>query len=39
MDLGTLGGDLVGTLPVGDIVLYVTRFNFFLFAVLLGFTV
>ena len=39
MDLGTLGGNLLGTIPLGDIVLYVTPFNLFLFAVLLGFTV
>lgn len=39
MDFVTLGGDLLGTIPLGDIVLYLTPFNLFLFAVLLGFTV
>ena len=38
MDFVTLGGNLLGTIPLGDIVLYVTPFNLFLFAVLLGFT-
>ena len=38
MDFVTLGGDLLGTIPLGDIVLYLTPFNLFLFAVLLGFT-
>lgn len=33
-----LGGNLLGTIPLGDIVLYVTPFNLFLFAVLLVFT-
>ena len=39
MDFVTLGGNLLGTIPLGDIVLYITPFNLFLFAVLLGFTV
>ena len=38
MDFGTLGGNLFGTIPLGDIVLYVTPLNLFLFAVLLVFT-
>lgn len=38
MDFVTLGGNLLGIIPLGDIVLYVTPFNLFLFAVLLGFT-
>ena len=38
MDFVTLGGNLLGTIPLGDIVLYLTPFNLFLFAVLLGFT-
>ncbi len=38
MDIATLGGNLFGTIPLGDIVLYLTPFNLFLFAVLLGFT-
>ena len=33
-----LGGNLLGTIPLGDIVLYVTPFNLFLFACLLVFT-
>ena len=38
MDFVTLGGNVLGTIPLGDIVLYLTPFNLFLFAVLLGFT-
>ena len=38
MDFVTLGGNLLGTIPLGDIVLYLNPFNLFLFAVLLGFT-
>ena len=38
MDFVTLGGNLLGTIPLGDIVLYVTPFNLFLFVVLLIFT-
>ena len=38
MDFYTLGGNLLGIIPLGDIVLYLTPFNLFLFAVLLGFT-
>ena len=38
MDFVTLGGNLLGTIPLGDIVLYINPFNLFLFAVLLGFT-
>lgn len=38
MDFITLGGNLLGTVPLGDIVLYVTPFNLFLFAILLLFT-
>ena len=38
MGFVTLGGNLLGTIPLGDIVLYLTPFNLFLFAVLLGFT-
>ena len=29
MDFGTLGGNLFGTIPLGDIVLYVTPLNLF----------
>lgn len=39
MDFVTLGGDVLGIIPFGDIVLYITPFNLFLFAVLIGFTV
>ena len=39
MDFVTLGGNVLGTIPLGDIVLYITPFSLFLFAVLLGFTV
>ena len=38
MDFVTLGGDLLGTIPLGDIVLYLTPLNLFLFAVMLVFT-
>lgn len=38
MDFVTLGGNLLGTISLGDIVLYVTPFSLFLFAVLLIFT-
>ena len=38
MDFSTLGGNLLGTVPFGDIVLYFTPLNLFLFAVMLGFT-
>lgn len=39
MDFATLGGNLMGTIPFGDIVLYFTPFNLFLFAILLAFTI
>lgn len=39
MDFTTLGGNLLGTIPFGDIVLYFTPFNLFLFAVLIAFTI
>ena len=39
MDFVTLGGNVLGTIPLGDIVLYLTPFNLFLFAVLIGFTI
>ena len=32
MDFSTLGGNLLGTVPFGDIVLYFTPLNLFLFA-------
>lgn len=38
MDISTLGGQLLGTIPLGDIVLYFTPFNLFLFASALIFT-
>ncbi|MCQ2971864.1 MAG: hypothetical protein MJ209_00990 [archaeon] len=39
MDFITLGGNSLGTIPLGDIVLYLTPFNLFLFGILLLFTV
>ncbi|MCL2116071.1 MAG: hypothetical protein FWH29_07610 [Methanobrevibacter sp.] len=39
MDLASLGGDLLGTIPLGDIVLYFTPFHLFMFIVVLIFTV
>jgi energy-converting hydrogenase A subunit H len=39
MDITTLGGQLLGIIPLGDIVLYVTTFNLFMFAAALVFTV
>lgn len=39
MDLTTLGGQLIGIIPLGDIVLYFTTFNLFMFAAVLIFTV
>ncbi len=38
MDLTTLGGQLLGIIPLGDIVLYVTTFNLFMFGAALIFT-
>jgi energy-converting hydrogenase A subunit H len=38
MDFVTLGGNIFGTIPLGDIVLYITPLNLFLFIVLLVFT-
>ena len=38
MDFATLGGNIFGTIPLGDIVLYITPLNLFLFIVLLVFT-
>jgi energy-converting hydrogenase A subunit H len=38
MDLTTLGGQLIGIIPLGDIVLYMTTFNLFMFAAVLAFT-
>ncbi len=39
MDLSTLGGQFIGIIPLGDIVLYFTTFNLFMFAAVLAFTV
>lgn len=39
MDIATLGGNLLGTIPLGDIVLYLTPFHLFMFVVVLIFTV
>ncbi|KZX16589.1 hydrogenase subunit F [Methanobrevibacter cuticularis] len=38
MDLASLGGNILGTIPLGDIVLYVTPFHLFMFVVVLIFT-
>ncbi|OQD59236.1 energy-converting hydrogenase A, subunit H [Methanobrevibacter arboriphilus JCM 13429 = DSM 1125] len=38
MDITSLGGNLLGTIPLGDIVLYLTPFHLFMFAVVLIFT-
>jgi len=38
MDIATLGGNLFGTIPLGDIVLYLTPFHLFMFVVVLIFT-
>jgi len=38
MDITTLGGNLFGTIPLGDIVLYLTPFHLFMFVVVLIFT-
>jgi energy-converting hydrogenase A subunit H len=38
MDLTTLGGQFLGTIPLGDIVLYFTTFNLFMFVSALVFT-
>ncbi|MBZ9571329.1 hypothetical protein KQY27_07200 [Methanobrevibacter sp. TMH8] len=39
MDITSLGGNLLGTIPLGDIVLYLTPFHLFMFVVVLIFTV
>lgn len=39
MDLTTLGGQFLGIIPLGDIVLYITTFNLFMFVAALVFTV
>jgi len=38
MDLASLGGNLLGTVPLGDIVLYLTPFHLFMFVIVLIFT-
>jgi len=38
MDIASLGGELIGQIPFGDIVLYLTPFNLFMFASVLIFT-
>lgn len=38
MDITTLGGNLLGTIPLGDIVLYLTPFHLFMFVLVLIFT-
>jgi energy-converting hydrogenase A subunit H len=39
MDLSFIGGQLVGTIALGDIVLYLTPFNLFMFGSALAFTI
>jgi len=38
MDISSLGGNLLGTIPLGDIVLYLTPFHLFMFVIVLIFT-
>lgn len=38
MDIGSLGGNLFGTIPLGDIVLYINPLHLFLFVTILLFT-
>ncbi len=38
MDISILGGPILGIIPLGDIVLYFTPFNLFMFAAALAFT-
>ncbi len=38
MDISIISGHLMGYIPLGDIVLYLTPFNLFMFAVALAFT-
>lgn len=38
MDITTLGGNLLGTIPLGDIVLYVSPVHLFMFVIVLIFT-
>lgn len=38
MDISSLGGDLLGIIPLGDIVLYLTPFHLFMCVVMLLFT-
>jgi energy-converting hydrogenase A subunit H len=38
MDISMLGGPILGIIPLGDIVLYFTPFNLFMFAAALAFT-
>lgn len=38
MDLTTLGGQFLGIIPLGDIVMYITTFNLFMFVAALVFT-
>lgn len=39
MDISSLGGQFIGQIPLGDIVLYLTPFNLFMFAIVLIFTI
>ncbi len=38
MNIGSLGGDLLGLIPLGDIVLYINPFHLFMFVTMLIFT-
>jgi len=39
MDIATLGGQILGQIPLGDIVFYITPFSLFMFAGALIFTI
>ena len=38
MDITILGSQIIGIIPLGDIVFYFTQFNLFMFATALAFT-
>ncbi len=38
MDISILGSQIIGIIPLGDIVFYMTSFNLFMFAAVLAFT-
>ncbi|MDO5850363.1 MAG: hypothetical protein Q4P14_04030 [Methanobacteriaceae archaeon] len=39
MSIATIGGDLIGTIPLGDIVLYLNPLHLFLFVTIIVFTI